>query len=196
MTKPKTGHPPSLIRVFTVPMKKAWVLNYQLSARLGGCPGWSESSLGAVILLILSCHGSNVHDLWIKRKVPDCSPAVLSVLTIFLAKFHWFWQFLLSVMENMRRLMTKPTKWHVSPAKTQISLGIHPVWSESLPCTQWVAKGPSCLHADSEDSDQTGLMPRLIWVFAGRTCNFVGFVMRQIICILDLSWIIWPSEII
>ena len=24
--------------------------------------------------------------------------------------------------------MTKPTKWHVGPAKTQISLGIHSVW--------------------------------------------------------------------
>ena len=46
------GHPPSLIRVFYVRMKKAWVLSYPLSAqrrliRLGGCPGWSESSLGA-----------------------------------------------------------------------------------------------------------------------------------------------------
>ena len=29
------------------------------------------------------------------------------------------------------RVMTKPTKWHVRPAMTQISLGIHPVWSES-----------------------------------------------------------------
>ena len=27
------------------------------------------------------------------------------------------------------RLMTKPTKWHVRPVKTQISLGIRPVWS-------------------------------------------------------------------
>ena len=27
--------------------------------------------------------------------------------------------------------MTKPTKWHVRPVKTQISLGIHPVGSES-----------------------------------------------------------------
>ena len=35
--------------------------------------------------------------------------------------------------------------------------------------TQWV---------HSEDSNQTGWMPRLIWVFAGRTCHFVGFVMR------------------
>ena len=27
--------------------------------------------------------------------------------------------------------MTKPTKWHLCPAKTQISQGIRPVWSES-----------------------------------------------------------------
>ena len=27
----------------------------------------------------------------------------------------------------LSRLMTKPTKWHVRPAKTQISLGIRPV---------------------------------------------------------------------
>ena len=32
----------------------------------------------------------------------------------------------------MSRLVIKPTKWHVHPANTQISLGIHPVWSESL----------------------------------------------------------------
>ena len=38
------GHPPSLIRVFAVRMKKALVLSYPLSAqlrliRLDGCPG-------------------------------------------------------------------------------------------------------------------------------------------------------------
>ena len=33
--------------------------------RLGGCPDWSESSLGAVTLLVLSCGGSFV---WILRK--------------------------------------------------------------------------------------------------------------------------------
>ena len=31
---------------------------------------------------------------------------------------------------------------------------------------------------DSEVSEQTGQMPRLIWVFAGRTWHFVGFVMK------------------
>ena len=30
-------------------------------------------------------------------------------------------------------------------------------------------------------TDQTGQMPRLICVFAGRTCHFVGFVMRGLI---------------
>ena len=32
------------------------------------------------------------------------------------------------------------------------------------------------LHADSEDSDQTVRMSRLIQVFTGRTGHFVGFV--------------------
>ena len=40
------------------------------------------------------------------------------------------------------------------------------------------------LHADSEDSDQTGRMPRLIGVFAGRTCQSVGFVMRLLISLI------------
>ena len=56
------GHPPSLIRVFAVSMKKSWFLNFLLSAqwRLGECPGWFESSLSTqVILLVLSWGGSN-----------------------------------------------------------------------------------------------------------------------------------------
>ena len=50
----------------------------------------------------------------------------------------------------------KTNKMSVRPAKTQISLGIRPVWSVSSLCTQWVAKNPSFLHAESEDSDQNG----------------------------------------
>ena len=59
----------------------------------------------------------------------------------------------------------KTNKMAVRPAKTQISLGIRPVWSESSLWAQWLAKDPSFIHADIEDSDQTGRMPRLIWVF-------------------------------
>ena len=43
------------------------------------------------------------------------------------------------------------------------------------------------LHADSEDSDQTGRMTRLTLVFAGRTDHFVGCVMRRLICNLGES---------
>ena len=58
----------------------------------------------------------------------------------------------------MSRLMTKPTKWHVRP-----------VWSESS-LSAWRKLRSLATHwAHSEDSDQTGRMPRLIWVFAGRT---------------------------
>ena len=81
----------------------------------------------------------------------------------------------------MSHIMSKPTKWHVLLAKTQISLGIRPVWSESSRCAQWVVKDPTFFHVDSKDSDQTGRMPRLIWIFAGCTCHFVGFDMRRLI---------------
>ena len=106
--------------------------------------------------------------------------------------------------------MTKSTKWHVRPVKTQISQGIHPVWSESshMPfcwfrhdvahiCIFWThyyMLKPHCTsfriiysnccgcpnfpiftvsnnitqNKNSEDSDQTGLMPTLICVFTGR----------------------------
>ena len=41
------GHLPSLIRVFAVHMKKAWVPSYPLSAKRRLWSGWSETSLGA-----------------------------------------------------------------------------------------------------------------------------------------------------
>ena len=85
---------------------------------------------------------------------------------------------------HLSHLMIKPTKWHVRLAKTQIRLGIRPVWSESSLCAQWVTNGPSFLHADSEDSDQTGRMPRLIWVFAGRTGHIAGIVMLWLIYVI------------
>ena len=96
---------------------------------------------------------------------------------------------------DMNCLMTKPTKWHLRPAKTQISLGIRPVWSESSLCAQWVAKDLSFLHADSEDTDQSGRMPRLIRIFAGCRCHFVGFVMRRLIWgIVTQSGILYMSS--
>ena len=41
------------------------------------------------------------------------------------------WYAVILNVENMSCSMTNPTKWHVGPAKTQISLGICPIWSHS-----------------------------------------------------------------
>ena len=53
--------------------------------------------------------------------------------------------------------MTKPTKWHVRPVKTQISPSIRPVRSESS-LSAWIKLGSiiATHWAHSEDSDQTG----------------------------------------
>ena len=86
----------------------------------------------------------------------------------------------------LSRFMTKPTKWHVPPAKIQISLGIRPVWSESS-LSAWIKLGSLATHwAHSKDPDQTGRMRSdwadvqadlTLWVHS----HFDGFVMRRLI---------------
>ena len=95
----------------------------------------------------------------------------------------------------------KIDKMTVRPEKTQISLGIRPVWLESS-LSAWRKLGPLAAHWEhSEDSDQTGRMPRLIWVFAGCTCHFVGFDMRRLNYYLAsfilprLKWSSWATVI-
>ena len=51
-----------------------------------------------------------------------------SFLIIMTINLKWLLQ-ARSHLQQMSHHMTKPTKWHVRPAKTQISLGIRPVWS-------------------------------------------------------------------
>ena len=76
---------------------------------------------------------------------------------------------------------------------------------QSSLCTQWVAKDLMFLHGHSEDSDKTGRMPKLIGVFARRTCHIVGFVVTRlilqtvfilliIICITTFSKIFCPGQ--
>ena len=88
----------------------------------------------------------------------------------------------------MSHLMTKPTKWLCAQWRLRSAWACAQSHQSSL-CAQWlVAKDQNFLHADSEDSDQTGQIPRLIWVFAGRTCHFVAFVMRRLISVFSLLY--------
>ena len=87
------------------------------------------------------------------------------------------------VIRHLSRGMTINNKVSVRPAKTQISLGIRPGWSESS-LFAWRNIGSLTTHwAHSEDSDQTGRMPRLIWVFAGRTLTLLVLSYRGLILI-------------
>ena len=80
----------------------------------------------------------------------------------------------------LSRLMTKQTKWHVRPAKPQISLGIRPVWSEySLSARRKL--GSLATHwALSEDWSNWAVAQAdlsLRWAHS----HFVGFVVRWLI---------------
>ena len=139
------GHPPSLIRVFAVRMKKAWVLSYPLSAQQRRWSDWADAQAD------LSLRWAHTHFVGFVM-------SWLSCIRSWLLPFHLLWK------EQMSRLMTKPTKWHVRPAKTQISLCMKKWLSLQLP----------------EDSDPTGWMARLIWVLAGSKGHFVGFVLLRL----------------
>ena len=80
MTKPTKWHPPSLVRVFAVRVKKPWGLSYPLSA---------QRRLIRLILLVLSCSGSFV----IARTLGG-------FICIFTEgaklKFSWLWPLLLT----------------------------------------------------------------------------------------------------
>ena len=78
---------------------------------LGICPVWSVFT----VCLILSGSCS-----WLVGK---CSVINVKVL-----------QYTCTVAQNYKisERKTKSTKWHMHPVKTQISLGISPIWSESL----------------------------------------------------------------
>ena len=78
-------------------------------------------------------------------------------LTYWSHSFHYIWA----------ASRPNPTKWHVRPAKTRINLGIRPVWSESSLPTWRKLRSLAIIRAHSKAADQTGRMPRLIWVFAG-----------------------------
>ena len=79
----------------------------------------------------------------------------------------------------------KTNRMSVPQGKTQISLGIRPVWSESSLCAQWVAKDPSFLHADSDWANaQANLSLRRAHT------HFVGFVISRLIYIWYGKWLV------
>ena len=160
--------------------------------RLGGCPGWSESLRGAQPFCWF-CHvaaqiwsgstksesssdkyvSSDLFKFWMLSfdRCPDGPNQVLSPTK------NYFIVFTVKVLlGHMSRDMTKPTKWLC--AQRRLRSAWASVQSDQSSLSAWRKLGSLATHwAHSEDSDQTGRMPRLIWVFTGRT-----------VILLVLSW--------
>ena len=88
---------------------------------------------------------------------------------------------------NMSRDMTKPTKWLC--AQRRLRSAWASAQSDQSSLSAWRNIGPLATHwAHREDSDHTGRMPRLIWVFAGRTLNVLVLSSRGSVIILKQQW--------
>ena len=155
-------------------MKKNWALNYLLSAQ------WTLIRLGGCILLVLTwaahfgCIFVSSQGFFHLNLKCFCDETLLEFENLYA---HDASQAIMCTYNNIGTQCEprhdKTSKTSMRPAKTQISLGIHPVWSESS-LSAWRKLGSLAIHwAHSEDSDQTGRMSRLIWVFAGCTCTLL-----------------------
>ena len=96
---------------------------------------------------------------------------VMSFEKAHVQRLRWVWAFAIwaAAWQNQQNGMC--AQWRLRSARAFAQS------DQSSLCTQRVAKDLSFLHADSKDFDQTGWMPRLIWVLLG----------TQII-LLVLSW--------
>ena len=92
--------------------------------------------------------------------------------------------FLGKIRKYLSQGIAFPTRLHIHPVKTQISLCISAVWSVSLQSTLLQAKDSVHLQTDSKEWSDW-----LIWVLARLTCNLVRSVVLWPIsnlCLLKL----------
>ena len=93
--------------------------------------------------------------------------------------YHQIHTLSVSLLSHLSHLMTKPTKWHVRAAETQISLGIRIVWSVFAVRMKkaWVLSYPlSAQRRPWSDWVDAQADLSLGWAHS----HFVGFVMRRL----------------
>ena len=118
------GHPPSLIRVFAVHMKKAWVLSYPLSAQRRLWSDWADAQAD------LSLRWAHMPFCWFCHEV---APIILTNLCMAKATEQSLY-----------------TQWRIRSAwaSSQFDQNLQCAPLSSL----WVAKDPKLLQAESWDS--------------------------------------------
>ena len=148
-----------------------------------------EVSKALMLILAPICYCSN------RPKTIWHISCVLKIKFLPSSNFKRSWKSTKKKQKKHEPWYVKTNKVSVRPAKTQISLGIPPVWSESS-LSAWRNLGPVATHwAHSEDSNQTGLMPRLVWVFAGRTLILLVLSCRGYIITKTREWTIGQFKV-
>ena len=102
--------------------------------------------------------------------------------------FFFFCSVVMSHLDQNTKLLSPICIWagrqhflqdQVHPTKTQITMRMRTVCSDTSLCVPWLVKDQRHICAASEDSDQTERMCIPIFVFALRTCNTVGFPLSR-----------------
>ena len=126
-------------------MRKAWVLSYPLSTQRRLWSDWVDAQAD---LSLLWAHSHFVGFVMAHLIFQN---EVSFEMNKFLFKqwqiSHCYKCEVLHVraVDRLSHHMTKPTKWHVHPSKTQISRGIRPVWSDSS-LSAWRKLGSLATH--------------------------------------------------
>ena len=150
-TEPSPRH--YLIQSMTKPTK--WPM-HPMKTRffLGICPAWSKSSLPTWRILGSLATQSTQRPLIRLGECPGWSESFAGRTCLVLPCSGSFDIFCCApVRSEMSRSMSKRTKLHVRPAKTQISLGICPVWSVFAVHMKkpWLLSFPLSHHKDWSD---------------------------------------------
>ena len=156
-------------------------------------PVWSESSLSAwrklgALATHLADAKANLNLRWahnqivgfvmrrlkcepLKRGHTSRQPASTTTSSLFLKCQHLAGQN--KTNTKMSRDMTKPTMWLCAKRRLRPALASA---SSLSACRKLGSLATHWMH--SEDSDLTGRMPRLIWVFSGRTLILLVLLCR------------------
>ena len=156
------GHPPRLIRVFAIRLKKARTLSYPLSAQRRLWSDWGDAQADP------SLRWAHMPFCWF------CHDAV----QISATSWHWklptniyrpvtfcnYYDIWAATWQNQQNDCA-PSEDSEKPGHPPSLIRVFAVRMKK----SWDLSYPLSAERHSEDSDQTGRTPRLSWVFAGRT---------------------------
>ena len=188
-------HPPSLIRVFAVRMKKAWVLSYPLSAQRSLCSDWVDAQAD---LSLRWAHSHFVGFVMRRLNLEIRAFSTETELSLLIQLTHKQVHSLLAspsyLVQACRRDPTCRWCWVIDLMIVRRATPIYRPFSHLLhfrrrlhyrDTRQLILQKIKTyepehdktykLHAPNKTTDQPAIRRSLIWVFPGHTYHFVGF---------------------